>query len=68
MTRKAAAAIVPLAEGFERPSREDWLALVERTLKGAPVASLTRRTIEGLAIEPPRCSGSSAAERTSTAW
>jgi methylmalonyl-CoA mutase len=52
MTRKAAAAIQPLAEGFARASREAWIGLVERTLKGAPIASLTRRTLEGLAIEP----------------
>ena len=70
MTRKAAAAIVPLAEGFEPPSREDWLALVERTLKGAPVASLTRRTIEGLAIEPlyEAAEGSSVPARAAPGW
>jgi len=44
--------IVPLAAGFPAPDRAAWLALVERTLKGAPLATLTRRTLEGLPIEP----------------
>jgi methylmalonyl-CoA mutase len=43
---------VALAAGFPEPDRAAWLALVEKTLKGAPLASLTRRTVEGLAIEP----------------
>jgi methylmalonyl-CoA mutase len=43
---------VALAADFPLPDRADWLAMVERTLKGAPLASLIRRTIEGLAIEP----------------
>jgi len=42
----------PLADGFAEPDRAAWLALVEKTLKGAPLASLERRTVEGLAIEP----------------
>ena len=44
--------ITPLAEGFAPPSREAWLALVEKTLKGAPIDSLTRETLEGLPILP----------------
>ena len=44
--------IVPLAAGFAAPDREAWLALVVKTLKGAPVASLTRDTLEGLPILP----------------
>ncbi len=44
--------IVPLAAGFAAPDREAWLALVVKTLKGAPVASLTRETLEGLPILP----------------
>ena len=44
--------IVPLAAGFAAPDREAWLALVDKTLKGAPVASLTRETLEGLPILP----------------
>ncbi len=33
-------------------TREDWLALVQRTLKDKDVASLTRRTADGLNIAP----------------
>lgn len=44
--------IVPLADGFAPPDREAWLALVEKTLKGAPLESLTRQTLEGLPILP----------------
>ena len=47
-----ALAPVPLATGFPQPDHAAWVALVEKTLKGAPVASLTRRTLEGLPIEP----------------
>ena len=42
----------PLADGFPAPDRAAWLALVEKTLKGAPLSSLERRTAEGLAIQP----------------
>ena len=45
-------AIVPLADGFPAPDREAWLALVDKTLKGAPLESLTRETLEGLPILP----------------
>jgi methylmalonyl-CoA mutase len=48
----AASDIIPLAAGFPGPDRDAWLALVEKTLKGAPLQSLGRRTLEGLAIEP----------------
>ncbi|HWF77807.1 MAG TPA: methylmalonyl-CoA mutase family protein [Caulobacteraceae bacterium] len=44
--------IIALAEGFPAPDREAWLALVEKTLKGAPLESLTRETLEGLPILP----------------
>ena len=44
--------IVPLADGFPAPDREAWLALVEKTLKGAPLETLTRQTLEGLPILP----------------
>src|SRR5579872_1349663 len=44
--------IIPLAAGFPEPDRAAWLALVDKTLKGAPLESLQRRTLEGLAIEP----------------
>jgi methylmalonyl-CoA mutase len=43
---------VALAAGFPAPDHAAWVTLVEKTLKGAPVASLTRRTLEGLPIEP----------------
>ena len=41
-----------LAAGFPAPDRAAWLALVEKTLKGAPLEGLTRRTLDGLPIEP----------------
>ncbi|HEX3407482.1 MAG TPA: methylmalonyl-CoA mutase family protein [Caulobacteraceae bacterium] len=44
--------IIPLADGFPAPDREAWLALVEKTLKGAPLETLTRETLEGLPIQP----------------
>lgn len=44
--------ITPLAADFPPPDRDAWLALVDRTLKGEPLASLTRQTLEGLAIAP----------------
>jgi methylmalonyl-CoA mutase len=44
--------IIPLADDFAAPSREAWLKLVDKTLKGADVSSLTRRTDDGLPIEP----------------
>ena len=48
----AASDLIPLAAGFPGPDRDAWLALVEKTLKGAPLEGLSRRTVEGLAIEP----------------
>jgi methylmalonyl-CoA mutase len=44
--------ITALADGFAPPSREAWLALVEKTLKGAPIEGLTRETLEGVPIQP----------------
>jgi methylmalonyl-CoA mutase len=41
-----------LAAQFPPPDPEAWLAIVRRTLNDAPLASLTRRTIEGIPIEP----------------
>src|SRR5215831_866378 len=41
-----------LAAEFPAATREQWLALVERVLKGRPVATLTARTADGIAIEP----------------
>ena len=43
----------PLADLFEQPGRERWLALVEGVLKGADFEKrLVSRTSEGLRIEP----------------
>ncbi len=44
--------VIPLADDFAPASQADWLALVEKTLKGASVDSLNRRTADGLAIAP----------------
>lgn len=45
--------ILPLADDFETPSREAWLALVEKTLKGERFEDvLTTRTPDGVAIQP----------------
>jgi len=48
----APATLLPLAAGFPAPDRGAWLALVEKTLKGAAMESLTHRTPEGLEILP----------------
>jgi methylmalonyl-CoA mutase len=44
--------ITPLAAGFAPPDREAWLTLALKTLKSAPLESLTRETLEGLPILP----------------
>ena len=44
-------------------TRNDWLALVQRTLKDKDVASLTRRTADGLTIAPLYTDQDSAAHR-----
>ncbi len=41
-----------LAAAFPPATREDWLALVKRTLKGTPYEELVSKTRDGLAIEP----------------
>jgi len=41
-----------LDEGFERPTREQWLELTARSLKGAPFDTLVSRTADGLEIQP----------------
>ncbi|MGC1301875.1 MAG: methylmalonyl-CoA mutase, partial [Caulobacteraceae bacterium] len=43
---------IPLAADFPLPSRETWLALVEKTLKGQPLERLTVRTPGGLEVGP----------------
>lgn len=43
----------PLVSEFEQPSRDAWLALVEKVLKGADFEKrLVSRTADGLAIQP----------------
>ncbi len=43
----------PLASGFPRPSEQDWLALVEKALKGGDFERrLVSRTADGLKIRP----------------
>src|SRR5262245_36456283 len=43
----------PLVPEFEAPSREAWLALVDKVLKGADFEQqLVSRTADGLAIQP----------------
>lgn len=45
--------ILPLADDFAPPAREDWLRLVEKTLKGETFEdALVRKTADGLAIQP----------------
>jgi methylmalonyl-CoA mutase len=43
---------IPLAAEFPAATRAQWLALVERVLKGAPFDTLVSRTADGLTIEP----------------
>ncbi|MBT5265663.1 MAG: methylmalonyl-CoA mutase small subunit [Rhodospirillaceae bacterium] len=44
---------MPLADGFDAAEREDWLALVDKTLKGAPFEkTLTRKLREGIVTQP----------------
>jgi methylmalonyl-CoA mutase len=42
----------PLAEGFPPATRGDWLALVEKTLKGAHADTLVTKGPDDLAIQP----------------
>jgi methylmalonyl-CoA mutase len=41
-----------LAEDFQPAGRDDWLALVEKTLQGAGVETLVGRTSDGLPVQP----------------
>lgn len=43
---------LPMAADFPTATREDWLALVKKVLKGGDFDRLVRRTLDGLAIEP----------------
>jgi methylmalonyl-CoA mutase len=60
---------LPLAAGFPAPDRQAWLALVEKTLKGQSLESLTRRTFEGLEIQPLyEAAAKSGPARSSPGW
>jgi methylmalonyl-CoA mutase len=52
VTNDGAPEVFPLAAEFPAATREDWLKLVTAALKGAPFEKLTRRTYDGLRIEP----------------
>jgi methylmalonyl-CoA mutase len=41
-----------LASEFPTPTREDWLALVDKVLKGGDVAKLVSRTPDGIEVQP----------------
>jgi methylmalonyl-CoA mutase len=43
---------IPFAADFPPASRAEWLALVEKALKGAPFETLQSKTYDGLTIEP----------------
>jgi methylmalonyl-CoA mutase len=43
---------LPLAAEFPAATREQWLALASRVLKGKALEALTARTSDGIAIEP----------------
>jgi methylmalonyl-CoA mutase len=45
-------ASIPLAADFPAATRDDWLRVVQAALKGRPIERLTRKTHDGLAIEP----------------
>jgi methylmalonyl-CoA mutase len=45
-------ATTPLAAGFAPPDPGLWLAQAEKTLKGAPIATLVRRSLEDIPVEP----------------
>jgi methylmalonyl-CoA mutase len=44
--------VIPLADDFTAVTRADWLKLVDKTLSGASLGSLVRRTDDGLPIAP----------------
>jgi methylmalonyl-CoA mutase len=44
--------VIALAAGFEAAQREDWLKLVEKTLKGAGVETLAGHNADGVTIAP----------------
>jgi methylmalonyl-CoA mutase len=44
--------VIPLAADFAPATREAWMRLVEKTLKGADFETLRSRTPDGIGIEP----------------
>ena len=53
--------VISLAGGFAPATGQDWLVLVEKTLKGAGAETLVRRTPDGLAVRPLYTAADSAA-------
>ncbi len=49
---RVAAPIIPLADAFAPATSADWLAVVEKTLKGAGADTLISHTADGLPILP----------------
>ncbi|HET9161460.1 MAG TPA: methylmalonyl-CoA mutase, partial [Caulobacteraceae bacterium] len=53
----------PSTAQFDPPSREAWMALVERTLKGGSLDKLASKTRDGLPIAPLYREGPAASVR-----
>jgi methylmalonyl-CoA mutase len=60
----------PLAAGFAPPDPDLWMAQAEKTLKGAPIATLARRSLEDIPVEPfyPARRPAAAPTRAATGW
>lgn len=54
--------LADLTEGFERPTRAQWLELTAKSLKGKPFETLVSRTADGLEIQPLYCAEDSPAK------
>ena len=52
---------IPLADDFPAATRADWLKLVDKTIGGASLETLVRRTDDGLPIQPLYAAEDSAA-------
>ncbi len=44
--------LLPLSSGFPDATEAEWLASVDKVLKGRGIDSITRKTVDGLAIHP----------------
>ena len=44
--------LLPLSSGFPDATEAEWLASVDKVLKGRGIESITRKTVDGLAIHP----------------